>query len=66
VTRLGEFSPIGRLFTSGSVLKMTKAVQIFGLHIFSEKVMHQLWQQNGLGWKWGDFFYKILIQTLKK
>jgi hypothetical protein len=31
VTRLGEFSPIGRLFASGIFLKITEVVQIFGL-----------------------------------
>jgi hypothetical protein len=30
VTRLGEFSPIGRLFIMGSGLKITEAVHIFG------------------------------------
>jgi hypothetical protein len=31
VTRLGEFSPIGRLFTVGCVLKIAEVAQIFGL-----------------------------------
>jgi hypothetical protein len=29
---LGEFSPIGRLFTLGSFCKISEATQIFGLH----------------------------------
>jgi hypothetical protein len=31
VTRLGEFSPIGRRFTLGSVFKIAGVLQIFGL-----------------------------------
>jgi hypothetical protein len=30
---LGEFSPIGRLFTLGSFLKITKVAQFFGQHL---------------------------------
>jgi hypothetical protein len=31
MTRFGEFSPIVRLFTLGSFLKLKEAAQIFGL-----------------------------------
>jgi hypothetical protein len=31
VARLGKFSPIGRLFTSGSFLKIAEIAQIIGL-----------------------------------
>jgi hypothetical protein len=46
VTRLGEFSPIGRIFAtwaivySGHFLKMTKAAQIVWLLFSKVKVMH--------------------------
>jgi hypothetical protein len=35
VTSLGEFSPIGRLFTLGSGFKITEVVQIFRLLFFN-------------------------------
>jgi hypothetical protein len=31
LTTLGEFSPVGQMFTLGSVLKITEVAQIFGL-----------------------------------
>jgi hypothetical protein len=31
VTRLGDFSPLGRLFTLGSFLKRTEVAKLFGL-----------------------------------
>jgi hypothetical protein len=40
VARLGEFSPIERLFTFGSVLKITKVAQNFGLRFSTEPVMY--------------------------
>jgi hypothetical protein len=30
VTRFGEFSPLGRLFSLGGIFKITKVAQIFG------------------------------------
>jgi hypothetical protein len=35
VIRLGEFSPIGRLFSMGSTLKITEVAQIFDHLLFS-------------------------------
>jgi hypothetical protein len=40
VTRLGEFSPLGRLFTLCSFLKITKVAQILGLPFSTVKVMY--------------------------
>jgi hypothetical protein len=37
VTRLDEFSPIGSLFTLGSLMKITEITQIFGL-LFQSKI----------------------------
>jgi hypothetical protein len=39
VTRLGEFSPFGRLFILGSSLKTTKVAQILRLPVSTVKVM---------------------------
>jgi hypothetical protein len=39
VSRLGEFSPIRRLFTLGSFQKMAEAAHIFGLLYSTVKVM---------------------------
>jgi hypothetical protein len=38
VTRLGEFLPIGLLFTLGSFLKITEVVLIFGLFFGRRKL----------------------------
>jgi hypothetical protein len=59
VTRLGEFSLTGRLFTLGSFQKMAEVAQIFRLLYFTVKVMHLFWQ------KWirlyiGLFFHKLI------
>jgi hypothetical protein len=40
VTRLGEFSPVGRLFTSLSSLKFIEGDHIFGLLNSTVKFMH--------------------------
>jgi hypothetical protein len=40
VTRLGEFTPFGRLFTLGRFLEIAKAAHIFGLFYPTAKVMH--------------------------
>jgi hypothetical protein len=37
---LGEFSPIGQLFTLASVCKITEVGQIFGLLFSTAKVGH--------------------------
>jgi hypothetical protein len=40
VAGLGEFSPIGRLFTWGISLKITEVAQTFGLHFSTVKVVY--------------------------
>jgi hypothetical protein len=40
VTRLGEISPIGRLFSLGSFMKMTEVVQIFMLLFYMGNVLY--------------------------
>jgi hypothetical protein len=57
VTRLGEFSHIGRLFALGSVLKITEVAQIFSL-LFSmvRGVYVSISTNNWLGYILGDFF----------
>jgi hypothetical protein len=41
VTRLGEFLPIGRLFSMGSFLKITKGAHTFG-YFSTEKLELEL------------------------
>jgi hypothetical protein len=56
---LGEFSPIGRLFTLGSSFKITEVAQIFGqlfLH-GSSYGLHNC-AKNVFGYSLGDFFIK--------
>jgi hypothetical protein len=50
-TRLGQFSPFGRLFTFGYFIKITKAVHILG-YFFHSQCYVFLYLKNGLG----DFF----------
>jgi hypothetical protein len=40
VTRFGEFSPNGRLFTLGSFLKITGVAHNFWANFYAIKVMH--------------------------
>jgi hypothetical protein len=54
VTRLGEFSPVGRLFAPGRFLKITKVAQI--IVQFFHKLRVNFLQGNGLGYILGDFF----------
>jgi hypothetical protein len=53
VTRLGEFSPIGRLNTLGIFVKIT---EIFGLLFSRGKSCLLIFTKNGLGYILGDFF----------
>jgi hypothetical protein len=46
VTRLGDFSPIGSLFSFERFLKMRKEGQSFGELFSSVKVMHYFWQKG--------------------
>jgi hypothetical protein len=56
VTRLGEFSTIGRLFALGSCLKMTEVAQILGLLVSSQQVTESFFSKNRLGHILGAFF----------
>jgi hypothetical protein len=55
VTRLNEFSPIGRLFAVGSFLKITEAAIIFKLPFSAVKVMHKCRQKTGWAKYWATF-----------
>jgi hypothetical protein len=55
VTRLGEKSPNGRLFTLDSYLKITEVSHTFGLLYSMVKFKHNFGQKNGLGYILGDF-----------
>jgi hypothetical protein len=60
VTRFGEISPIGRLFTFSSFLKLTEVAQIFGLLFFHDTryvcTYILILPINGLGFVLGDSF----------
>jgi hypothetical protein len=56
VTRLGEFSPIGRLFTLGSILLITEVAQIFVLPFSKLKNCVLILAKNGLGYSLGNSF----------
>jgi hypothetical protein len=45
VTRLGEFSPIGRLFSLGSLLKITEVAQHSGLLFSSFQFLYKFRQK---------------------
>jgi hypothetical protein len=45
IKRLGEFSPIGRLFTLDCLMKITEIVQFFGFFI-SKIFLHKEWTKN--------------------
>jgi hypothetical protein len=52
VTRLGEISPFGRLFTLGSALKITEVAHNFWLLFSTVPTLYQYWQN--MGWAQGD------------
>jgi hypothetical protein len=51
-TRLGEFSPIGRLFSLASFLEITEGAQ-YWLLLFHVRIN---FDKNGLSYSVGDFF----------
>jgi hypothetical protein len=57
VTRLGEFSPIGRLFTLGSVLKSTEEAQ-FIWRLFLHQKIRICFDKKWDGLNFGRFFHK--------
>jgi hypothetical protein len=57
VTRLGEFSPNGWLFTLGQIfLKMAEVAHIFGVLFYTVWAMHLSWQER-IGPHFGRFFF---------
>jgi hypothetical protein len=63
VTRLGEFSPIGRLFTLGSFLKITKVAHIFGASFFPRKKGCVDFSKKWLGLHFERIFQKLIWST---
>jgi hypothetical protein len=59
VTRLGENSPKGRLFTIGSFSNITKVAQIFGLLFSACKSSALILTKTLFGYILGDF-YKLV------
>jgi hypothetical protein len=58
---LGEFSPNGWLFTSGSVLKITEVWQIFGLLFTTVPFMYKFGEKIG----WATFSLTHLVTLLQ-
>jgi hypothetical protein len=59
VTRVGEFSSIGRLFTFDSFLKVTEVAQNFKLLFSHGKSYVRVLTK--MGWvKFGSIFYKLI------
>jgi hypothetical protein len=56
VDRLGEFSPIGSLFTLGCFMKSTEIAQIVCLLFSTVKVMHIFLPELFLATFWAIFF----------
>jgi hypothetical protein len=63
VTRLVEFSPIGRLFSLGRFLKIAEVALILG-HFFPRETSYVCFDKNGLGYTLGDFFSQTHLVTL--
>jgi hypothetical protein len=64
VTRLGDFSPIGRLFSLGSVLKIKLAAKMFGLLLPTVPVMYYFRRIIGWATFWATFSQSHLV-TMK-
>jgi hypothetical protein len=60
VTRLGVFSPVGRVFTLGSFMKITEVAQIFVQSFFLDNSYALILKKNCLGCILGNFFHKYL------
>jgi hypothetical protein len=61
VTRLGEFSRIGRLFILFNVLNITNVWQNFGLLVFTVPVTYSFWQKMGWATFWATFSNTHLV-----
>jgi hypothetical protein len=57
VTKLGEFSPIGRLFSMGSFVKITEVTQFLAQFLLRKKpyIRYVIMAKNGLGYIFGHF-----------
>jgi hypothetical protein len=60
VTRLGQFSPIGRLFSLGTFSKITN----LWATILSGKLVNQILTKNWVGLYLGRFFQKFIWSLL--
>jgi hypothetical protein len=57
VTRLGEFSPVGRFIPLGGLLKLTEVAHLFVLLFTTLMVTYVLiFTKCGLGFNLGEFF----------
>jgi hypothetical protein len=56
---LGEFSPIGQLFSLGSLLKITQGAQILGLLFSHRKSNVLILAKSAVGNILGDFFTSL-------
>jgi hypothetical protein len=64
VTRLGEFSPFGRLFTLGRFLKVARVAQIVWEFLSTAQVMHTFLQEMGWATFWAIFSQTHLVTLL--
>jgi hypothetical protein len=64
VTRLGEFSPIGLLFSLGSLLKITEVAQHSGLLFSSFQFIYKFWQKMAWATIWAIFSQTHLVIIL--
>jgi hypothetical protein len=63
VTRLGEFSPNGWLFNTGSYLKITEVIYIFGL-LYTMVKFRDKFGEKRIGLHFGWFFSQTNLVTL--
>jgi hypothetical protein len=63
VTGLGEFSPIGKLFSLGSFLKITEVAGTLGLRFFHGTSYEMSFIKRGLATFWA-FFSQTHLVTL--
>jgi hypothetical protein len=60
VTRLGEFSPIGRLFTFCSFSEITEAARVYKLPFSTDEVKYLSLAKKCVGLHFGRFFQKLI------
>jgi hypothetical protein len=64
VTRLGEFLPIGWLFTLGGFLKITEVAQMHVLVVPNLSVTYLFWQKMGWATFWATFSQTHLVTLM--